>query len=92
MHGMEYKYTVQKHCCCIFYFPANATSTCQNDPELDCKLADDAHSICAEHTLAATKYCRKYCGYCTGKCKRLFAIAFSNKLTYFWGMPVNLFN
>ncbi|XP_052228064.1 uncharacterized protein LOC127842547 isoform X3 [Dreissena polymorpha] len=44
---------------------ANATSTCQNDPELDCKLADDAHSICAEHTLAATKYCRKYCGYCT---------------------------
>ncbi|KAL4218713.1 hypothetical protein ACF0H5_021301 [Mactra antiquata] len=40
-------------------------NTCADEPDIDCKLADDSHNICEHRTLAATKYCRKYCGYCS---------------------------
>jgi hypothetical protein len=33
---------------------------------MDCKLADHTHNICAERSLAAVKYCQKYCGFCSG--------------------------
>ncbi|XP_060564192.1 uncharacterized protein LOC132723482 isoform X3 [Ruditapes philippinarum] len=48
--------------------PVNETHAkilCRDDAFIDCKLADEAHNICAIRTLAAVKLCPKYCGFCT---------------------------
>ncbi|XP_060567574.1 uncharacterized protein LOC132726286 [Ruditapes philippinarum] len=39
--------------------------SCKDEIYMDCKLADDTHNICAERSLAAVKYCQKYCGFCS---------------------------
>ncbi|XP_045188077.1 uncharacterized protein LOC123545841 [Mercenaria mercenaria] len=43
----------------------STNSSCKDEPDMDCKLADDTQNICADRTLAAVKYCQKYCGYCS---------------------------
>lgn len=42
---------------------------CTDSPDIDCKMANDTQNVCALRTLAATKYCPKFCNYCSGTVK-----------------------
>lgn len=45
---------------------STTASGCVDSPDVDCKLANDTQNICALRTIAATKYCPKFCDYCSG--------------------------
>lgn len=62
---------------CGLCTPHNSTdNTCTDNPEVDCQMANETQNACQARTFTATKFCRKFCGYCNG----MFLLSFLYKL------------